>query len=43
MIVGTSDTRATNQLCSRNSRHAQGGRNICTKVSSVIAKKPPRR
>jgi hypothetical protein len=41
-IVGTSDTRATNQLWSRNSRHAHGGRKICTKVSSDMAKKPPR-
>ena len=41
--VGSIDTRATNQVCSRNSRHANGGRNIRTNVSSDIAKKPPTR
>ena len=40
--VGTIDTRATNQACKMNSRHANGGLNICTKVSSAIAKKPPK-
>ena len=40
-MVGANETRATNQVCSKNSRHAQGGRNIKTKVSKHIAKKPP--
>ena len=35
--VGTIDTRATNQDCEMNSRHANGGLNITTKVSSAIA------
>ena len=39
--VGTSDTRATNHAWVRNSRHANGGLNIATNVSSAIAKKPP--
>ena len=39
--VGTIDTRATNQVCRMNSRHANGGLNIATKVSSDIAKNPP--
>ena len=39
--AGKTDTRATNQLWSMYSCHANGGLNICTKVSIVIAKKPP--
>ena len=39
--VGNIDTRATNQLCSMNSRHANGGRNIKTNVSKHIAKNSP--
>ena len=39
--VGTIETRATNQDCRMNSRQANGGLNIATKVSSAIAKKPP--
>ena len=39
--VGSIDTRATNQVWSRNSRQANGGLKINTKVSSDIAKKPP--
>src|SRR5258705_4702616 len=39
--VGTIDTRATNHVCSRNSRHANGGLNIKTNVSSDMAKKSP--
>ena len=34
--VGTIDTRATNQACAMNSRHAKGGLNIATKVSSAM-------
>ena len=34
--VGTIDTRATNQACEMNSRHAKGGLNINTNVSSAI-------
>jgi hypothetical protein len=40
-IVGSSDTRATNHACRKNSRHAKGLRGINTNVSSAIAKKPP--
>jgi hypothetical protein len=40
--VGAMDTRATNQVCSKNSRQANGGLNIRTRVSSDIAKKSPR-
>lgn len=40
--VGTSDTRATNQVCSTNSRHGKGSLNIATNVSSDIAKNSPR-
>lgn len=39
--VGTMDTRATNQVCRISSRHAKGGLNIATKVSSDMAKNPP--
>ena len=39
--VGTMDTRATNQLCRMNSRQANGGLNIRTKVSNDMAKNPP--
>ena len=39
--VGTSDTRATNQVLTTNSRHAKGFRGIRTSTSSAIAKKPP--
>jgi hypothetical protein len=39
--VGTSETRATNHVCNKYSRHANGRRNIHTNVSIAIAKKPP--
>jgi len=39
--VGSIETLATNQDCSRNSRHANGGRNINSNVSIAIAKKLP--
>ena len=39
--VGTIDTRATNQVCNRYSRHAKGRRNMHANVSIAIAKKPP--
>jgi hypothetical protein len=39
--VGSIETLATNQACSRNSRHANGGRNINSSVSIAIAKKLP--
>ena len=35
--VGTIETRATNQDCEMNSRQANGGLKIATKVSSAIA------
>ena len=35
--VGTMETRATNQDCEMNSRHAKGGLNIWTKVSRAFA------
>ncbi len=41
MTVGNIATRATNHVCRMNSRQAHGGRNICTKMSSDIAKKLP--
>ena len=39
--VGTSETRATNQVCNRYSRHANGRRIMPPNVSIAIAKKPP--
>ena len=39
--VGTSETRATNHDCSRNSRHANGRRGIDINVSNDSAKNPP--
>jgi len=39
--VDITDTRATNQDCNKNSRHANGGLTINTNVSSIIAKKSP--
>src|ERR1700677_3075329 len=39
--VGSSDTRATNHDCNKNSRHANGLRGISTKVSNAMAKNPP--
>src|SRR5882762_2439981 len=39
--VGTMDTRATNQDCSINSRHANGGLNSNTATSNAMAKNPP--
>jgi hypothetical protein len=39
--VGTNDTRATNHVCNRYSRHAKGRRNMHTNVSNAMAKKPP--
>ena len=39
--VGSSDTRATNHDCNKNSRHANGLRGISTKVSNAVAKNPP--
>ena len=39
--VGTSETRATNQVCNRYSRHANGRRIMQPNVSIAIAKKPP--
>jgi hypothetical protein len=41
--VGSSDTRATNHDCNKNSRHANGLRGISTKVSNAVAKNPHRR
>ncbi len=41
MSAGKTETRATNQLWSMYSFQANGGLNICTKVSIVMAKKPP--
>ena len=40
--VGRIDTRATNHDWTMNSRHANGGLNIDTNVSSAIEKKPPK-
>src|SRR5690349_23535989 len=40
--VGTSETLATNHVCRRYSRHANGRWNMHMNVSSAIAKKPPR-
>jgi hypothetical protein len=40
-MVGRIDTRATNQVCSISSRHANGGLNMRTNVSMDMAKKSP--
>jgi hypothetical protein len=39
--VGTSETRATNHVCNKYSRQANGRWNMHTKASSAIPKKPP--
>src|SRR5882757_8901188 len=39
--VGTMDTRATNQDCSTNSRHANGGLKSKITTSNAMAKNPP--
>ena len=39
--VGASDTRATNQDCSKNSRHWNGRRNANLTASTDIANKAP--
>jgi len=39
--VGTMETRATNQIWSINSRHANGRRNIALHVSPTSTKKSP--
>jgi hypothetical protein len=39
--VGTNETLATNHVCSRYSRHANGRRNMHANVSNAMAKKPP--
>jgi hypothetical protein len=39
--VGTIETRATNHVCNKNSRHAHGGLNISTAQSSDMAKNAP--
>ena len=39
--VGTTETRATNQICSTSSRQAYGGRSIAAKVSPVRTMKSP--
>ena len=39
--VGTSDTRAIIQVCSRNSRNWKGRRKIARNVSADISKNPP--
>ena len=39
--VGTIDTRATNQVWMTNSRHANGGLKMKTRVSRDMAKNPP--
>ena len=41
-IAGNSDTRATNHVCSRNSRQAKGHLNNATNTSSDNAKKSPK-
>ncbi len=42
MSAGSTDTRATNQVCNRYSRQANGGRNITTRVSKDMAMNPPK-
>ena len=39
--VGASETRATNQDCSKNSRHWNGRRNANLTASADIANRPP--
>ncbi|CNH65541.1 Uncharacterised protein [Mycobacterium tuberculosis] len=41
MIVGKIETRATNQICSRSSRQAQGPRTAATKASMLRMKNWP--
>jgi hypothetical protein len=41
-IVASNDTRATSHLCSKDPRHANGGRAIAIRVPNARAKKSPR-
>src|SRR5690606_20274495 len=41
IIVGSSETRATNHVCKTNSRNANGGASAATIASRDMAKNPP--